>query len=55
MGTQKLDTFLCDFCKLQERNHLEADLGVSWGGIVDKVQRVTDPPLSASISSCSAS
>lgn len=49
---QELDPFLCDLREFQERDHLEAAFGVSCCSIVHEVERVTNPPLSATISYC---
>lgn len=50
MRTQKAYSFLRNFGELEERDHLKADSGVSAESIVQEIDWITHPPLSATIS-----
>ena len=45
-----MDALLSHFGELEERDHLEADFGVSYDLFVGKVGWVTNPPLSVAVS-----
>lgn len=42
--------FFGDFGELEQRHHLEAAVGVSYGARIDDEGGITDPPLSTTVS-----